>query len=114
MKNFMVIVGVVASLLAFSSPSMADSYTYYENIANQKLGKASAKDKKIMSFKYSNGVLIILGTDGKKVELKDGIYKMNNGELFYIEAGAVVKHEEGKKKKEKKEDGAKSKLKGLL
>ncbi|MBN1379615.1 MAG: hypothetical protein JXA04_10310 [Gammaproteobacteria bacterium] len=114
MKKYLMIMSVMASLLVFANQSMADSYTFYDNIANQKLGKAAEKDKKIMSFKYSNGVLVILGTDGKKLDLKDGIYKMNNGELFYVESGAVVKHEEGKKKKDKKEDGAKSKIKGLL
>lgn len=34
---------------------------------------------------------------------------MNNGEKFYVEKGAVVKHEKGKKKEDKKD-----KLKGLL
>lgn len=43
------------------------------------------------------------------MDLKDGVYKMNNGEKFYIESGAVVKHEKSKKSK-----SSKSSLKGLL
>ena len=109
MKKYLIMFGALASLLIFSGQSLADSYSYYKSIVDQKMGKATEKNKVILSYKYSSGILVMLGKDGKKLALKDGIYKMNNGEMFYVEKGAVVKHEEKKKKKDKKD-----KLKGLL
>ena len=110
MKKYLVILSIFTSLLVFSSQSAAGSYNYYKNVVDQKMGKAAEKNKAIVSYEYSNGILIVLTRDGK-LDLKDGIYKMDNGETFYVEKGAVVKHEEAKKKDKKDK---KDKLKGLM
>lgn len=112
MKRYFMILGVLASMLAFSGQSVARSYIYYENVVNEQMGKAAERNKAILSYKYSDGVLVILGKDGKKLDLKDGVYKMDDGDTFYVEQGAVVKHEKGKKKETKKEK--KDKFKSLL
>jgi hypothetical protein len=109
MKKMLFIISVLSSLLVLSTTSIADSYTFYDSVVNEKMGKAAEKDKAVLSYDYSSGLLVILTKDGKKLDLKDGVYKMNNGEKFYVEKGAVVKHEKGKKKEDKKD-----KLKGLL
>lgn len=92
----------------------ADSYVYYDSVKDAVKSTDDKKWVEVLSYKYAKSKLIIIGENGKKIKLQDGVYEFDNGAQYVVKDNKAVPHKKAKQQKKDKKKKAKDKLKKLF
>lgn len=88
---------VVLLSLMFAANAYAAAYVKYDGIDGEAKDTSHDKWIDVLSIDYSAGKLFVTKRNGEKVWLKQtGSYKTNDGRVFIVKNGKVIKQTRGK------------------
>ncbi|TQV75131.1 hypothetical protein FLL45_09340 [Aliikangiella marina] len=99
MKSMLVVILTAVALCLVSNDASAAAYIKIGDIKGESMRAGSGHDKwiDIESYQFSNGVLVIKHKNGKKVRLKEGMYRFKDGKQYLVKAGKAKLVAKGKR-----------------